>query len=337
MTLGERIKQIRTLANLSQEEFANELNTTKQTISRWELDMCYPEIDKIVLMSEIFNVTIDSILKDNISTFKVDNIEYECGVYRSHNKEICQSEKFVITYYYANNTLGVKLYLGFKNKKNLVAILEKNTNDNSISYAYYINNKNDIVSNNEDIKKLLNEKFNNDEIKSMKKIESFKINHSNSELPTIKNDGIKKCLKEWRMHDFYRSNDEELYFYLYTGNTEYVFQVVNKDSNIYCGASYNQAFDLGIYSYKQYFRIRNYKDNSLPFCNSFADFSVLNKEVEIPLSQCKIGECILINDNYIWCIWCIKRYNDNEIVLQGCGDDEYIYKRNESFIERITK
>ena len=105
MTLGERIKQIRTLANLSQEEFANELNTTKQTISRWELDMCYPEIDKIVLMSEIFNVTIDSILKDNISTFKVDNIEYECGVYRSHNKEICQSEKFVITYYYANNTL----------------------------------------------------------------------------------------------------------------------------------------------------------------------------------------------------------------------------------------
>ena len=334
MTLGQRIKQIRTLANLSQEEFANKLNTTRQTISRWELDQYYPEISKIVLISELFNVTIDSILKDNISTFKTNNMEFQCGVYRSANKEICQTEKFSIVYYYddKNSVLGVKLYFGLENKKNLVAILERNNKNKSISYAYYINNKNDIIGNDEKIKEMLDEKYNSDEIKSMKKLESFKIAHSSKELATVKNDGIKKCLNEWRMIDFYKNNEDELYFHLYTGNTEYIFYIVNKDLNIYSGASYNQSFDLGVYSYKQYFRIRNYKDNKDSFCNSFCDFTIFNKEVEIPLKKCEIGKCSFIKDSIIWCI---KRYTDDEIVLQGCGDDEYIYKRDEQFIERI--
>ena len=50
MTLGQRIQQIRTQHNLSQEEFAAKLGTTRQTVSRWELDQTYPEIAKIVLL-----------------------------------------------------------------------------------------------------------------------------------------------------------------------------------------------------------------------------------------------------------------------------------------------
>ncbi len=83
MTIGQRIYQIRTEHGLSQEEFSAKLDTTRQTVSRWELDQTYPELAKIVLISKIFCVTTDSIIKDGISTFD-SNIEFfTCGVYRS--------------------------------------------------------------------------------------------------------------------------------------------------------------------------------------------------------------------------------------------------------------
>ena len=55
MTLGQRIQQIRIEHGLSQEEFAEKLGTTRQTISRWELDQTFPEIAKIVMISKIFH------------------------------------------------------------------------------------------------------------------------------------------------------------------------------------------------------------------------------------------------------------------------------------------
>ena len=54
MTLGQRIQQIRIEHGLSQEEFAEKLGTTRQTISRWELDQTFPEIAKNVMISKIF-------------------------------------------------------------------------------------------------------------------------------------------------------------------------------------------------------------------------------------------------------------------------------------------
>ena len=62
MTLGQRIQQIRSEHGLSQEEFAEKLGTTRQTVSRWELDQTYPEIAKIVIISKVLSVTTDSIL-----------------------------------------------------------------------------------------------------------------------------------------------------------------------------------------------------------------------------------------------------------------------------------
>ena len=72
MTMGQRIQQIRLELGLSQEEFGEKLGTTRQTVSRWELDQSYPELAKIVLISKLFSVTTDSILKDGISTFDTE-------------------------------------------------------------------------------------------------------------------------------------------------------------------------------------------------------------------------------------------------------------------------
>ena len=98
MTIGQRIQQIRLDYGLSQEEFGEKLGTTRQTVSRWELDQSYPELAKIVLISRLFSVTTDSVIKDGISTFDAETGVFACGVYRSANAEIVETEKYALKY-----------------------------------------------------------------------------------------------------------------------------------------------------------------------------------------------------------------------------------------------
>lgn len=111
MTLGQRIQQIRVNHSLSQEEFAEKLGTTRQTVSRWELDQTYPEIAKIVLISRIFSITTDSILKDGISTFDCEVHRSPCGVWRGRHCEIGETERFALMIYCFpdKNILGAKI------------------------------------------------------------------------------------------------------------------------------------------------------------------------------------------------------------------------------------
>ena len=106
-----------------------------------------------------------------------------------------------------------------------------------------------------------------------------------------------------------------------------------KDTNIYCGASYNIVFDLGLFSGGQFFRIRNYKDNSEKWCRFHCDFSYESSDVKIPTEQCELGKCFITTKGLMWCI---KRYTDDEIVLQGCGDNDYIYRRTDRRTEQFA-
>jgi len=63
MELGKQIKKYRTEANLSQEDLANKIFVSRQTISNWENDKNYPDIKSLVLMSEVFRVCLDNLIK----------------------------------------------------------------------------------------------------------------------------------------------------------------------------------------------------------------------------------------------------------------------------------
>ena len=63
MDFKENLIQLRKKANLSQEQLADKLNVTRQAISKWESGQTMPEADKILLLSDIFNVTTDRLLK----------------------------------------------------------------------------------------------------------------------------------------------------------------------------------------------------------------------------------------------------------------------------------
>lgn len=63
MTLGERIRSLRMQKNLSQEELAEKLDVSRQSVSKWENDTATPDLDKLVKLSDLFEVTLDELVR----------------------------------------------------------------------------------------------------------------------------------------------------------------------------------------------------------------------------------------------------------------------------------
>lgn len=73
MNLGEKIFKLRKEKGLSQEVLAEQIGTTRQAVSKWENNQGYPETEKLLQLSNIFEVSTDFLLKDEKST--IDNNE----------------------------------------------------------------------------------------------------------------------------------------------------------------------------------------------------------------------------------------------------------------------
>ena len=67
MILADKIVSLRKKAGWSQEELAEQLGVTRQSVSKWEGAQSVPDMDKVVQMSRLFGVTTDFLLKDELS------------------------------------------------------------------------------------------------------------------------------------------------------------------------------------------------------------------------------------------------------------------------------
>ena len=67
MILADKIIALRKKAGWSQEELAEQLGVTRQSVSKWEGAQSVPDMDKVVQMSRLFGVTTDFLLKDELS------------------------------------------------------------------------------------------------------------------------------------------------------------------------------------------------------------------------------------------------------------------------------
>lgn len=65
MKFEDKLKLIRKSNNLSQEELSEKLNLSRQAVAKWESGQTYPDINHLIKLSELFNVTIDSMVKDS--------------------------------------------------------------------------------------------------------------------------------------------------------------------------------------------------------------------------------------------------------------------------------
>lgn len=63
MTLGNRITTLRNTHHMSQGDLAERLNVSRQSVSKWETDTSVPDLDKLIALSEIFEITLDELVK----------------------------------------------------------------------------------------------------------------------------------------------------------------------------------------------------------------------------------------------------------------------------------
>ena len=88
--LGDKIYNLRKIKKISQEEFAELLNTSRQAVSKWERNEAKPDIDKLILIAKIFNISIDYLLDYEVKNCKVEE-------FIDRLNEYCKSNNFVIS------------------------------------------------------------------------------------------------------------------------------------------------------------------------------------------------------------------------------------------------
>lgn len=65
MSLGEKIREQRKKAGLSQEQLAEKLNVSRQAITKWETDNGIPDISNLIAISDEFNLSLDELIKED--------------------------------------------------------------------------------------------------------------------------------------------------------------------------------------------------------------------------------------------------------------------------------
>lgn len=125
MTFGDKLYKLRKEKGLSQESLAEQVGTTRQAISKWENNQGFPETEKLVVLGNVFGVSIDYLLKDNGNFSEYENNGYYVSKEKAeawilHERQtiqkfvtgivflICSGIPFVIF----EDNLPVKMFLG---------------------------------------------------------------------------------------------------------------------------------------------------------------------------------------------------------------------------------
>lgn len=115
MTLGEKLSKLRKENNYTQEQLADILGVTRQSISKWESDVAYPETDKLIRLGRLFDCSMDYLLNEEITERKgLPLAEKENA--RSIFKRIFRERKSEKTVF------GMPLYHIGKNARGFLAI-----------------------------------------------------------------------------------------------------------------------------------------------------------------------------------------------------------------------
>lgn len=121
--LGDKIYLLRKNRNISQYEFAEILNTSRQAVSKWERNESKPDIDKLISIAKVFNVSIDYLLSyeisfsnidefidklehcvnNNIFSVDIDDLKMWCSKYSNNFKLHINSANYLFVAYIDNN------------------------------------------------------------------------------------------------------------------------------------------------------------------------------------------------------------------------------------------
>ena len=86
MEIGKKLKSARLKAELTQESVADKIQVSRQTISNWENARSYPDIVSIVHLSNLYNISLDELLKEDRNM--LEHLEESTNVVKSNKKLI---------------------------------------------------------------------------------------------------------------------------------------------------------------------------------------------------------------------------------------------------------
>lgn len=113
MNIGSIISELRKKNNLTQEQLAEKLNVTRQTISKWECNETSPSLEDAGKLASIFNVSLDELVGNkNILEEKVSNVERLAGIIIKILKVI----GVLIIIYFILLVVGIFVFTAFKGK-----------------------------------------------------------------------------------------------------------------------------------------------------------------------------------------------------------------------------
>ena len=93
MTLGEKIKNARVKAGMTQEDLASKMLVTRQAISKWESDKGIPDIDNLKAMSKLLNISIDYLVDDGTELdMSVTREPVDLTVYGKRRKKVLKDK-----------------------------------------------------------------------------------------------------------------------------------------------------------------------------------------------------------------------------------------------------
>ena len=87
MEIGKQIKKYRTEMGLSQEELSEKIFVSRQTISNWENNKNYPDVKSLLLLSSLFDVSLDILIKGDLEEMKEQINKEDIDVFK-HNSNI---------------------------------------------------------------------------------------------------------------------------------------------------------------------------------------------------------------------------------------------------------
>ena len=109
MKIGVKLKEARLQAGLTQENVAEEIQVTRQTISNWETEKSFPDIVNVIKLSDLYNISLDQLLKGDEAM--IEHLEKSTNIVKSNEKLIAA----IIA-----NVLLMILFILFKDRKSVV-------------------------------------------------------------------------------------------------------------------------------------------------------------------------------------------------------------------------
>lgn len=229
MKLNEKIYEYRKQNRWSQEELADKLDVSRQTISKWEVGKAVPELEKLIKLAELFDITVDELVKENIEIVykenannlsKNENTEESFDKEEKHNKKVFEKiiEKFKFKKISLNKIikiiLGIILIIILYNFiSDKVYILKRKNDTEKIAKVYTEQFRTVGLTESAIIREEVSKKENNiitnhyrqyyiyaENGKNLMKVQEFEGKHSQKKIKEIYIDLSKKSYADWEAY-----------------------------------------------------------------------------------------------------------------------------------------